>query len=132
MPLYVRIGMQALYHGREQARVLGMKRVEELLKVRRRSLSGLALLVDGRERLKWTRTSATIDQAGRRIRLADQRDAAHRGVRQDVCDRHERAARTRPQGVQDVQRVLLRELRRWAREVEALHSERHFLLSVDE
>ncbi|GAA6006098.1 uncharacterized protein JCM10292_006548 [Rhodotorula paludigena] len=32
MPLYVRIGMQALYHGREQARVLGMKRVEELLK----------------------------------------------------------------------------------------------------
>jgi hypothetical protein len=34
MPIYVRCGMQALYHGREQAKLLGMARVEELLKVR--------------------------------------------------------------------------------------------------
>lgn len=34
MPIYVRCGMQALYHGREQAKMLGMARVEELLKVR--------------------------------------------------------------------------------------------------
>ncbi|TKA54757.1 hypothetical protein B0A53_02566 [Rhodotorula sp. CCFEE 5036] len=32
MPIYVRCGMQALYHGREQAKLLGMARVEELLK----------------------------------------------------------------------------------------------------
>ncbi|BGP43252.1 hypothetical protein JCM10450v2_007397 [Rhodotorula kratochvilovae] len=32
MPIYVRIGMQALYHGKEQARLLGTKRVEELFK----------------------------------------------------------------------------------------------------
>lgn len=34
MPIYVRCGMQALYHGREQAKLLGMVRVEEMLKVR--------------------------------------------------------------------------------------------------
>ncbi|GAA6036202.1 hypothetical protein JCM8097_006833 [Rhodosporidiobolus ruineniae] len=32
MPIYVRIGMQALYHGREQARLLGASRVEAMLK----------------------------------------------------------------------------------------------------
>ncbi|GAA5827777.1 hypothetical protein JCM11251_007670 [Rhodosporidiobolus azoricus] len=32
MPIYVRLGMQVLYHGREQARLLGMSRVESLLK----------------------------------------------------------------------------------------------------
>ncbi|GAA5933894.1 hypothetical protein JCM3775_000317 [Rhodotorula graminis] len=32
MPLYVRVGMQALYHGREQAKLLGSRRVEELFK----------------------------------------------------------------------------------------------------
>ncbi|TNY19499.1 phosphatidylserine decarboxylase-domain-containing protein [Rhodotorula diobovata] len=32
MPLYVRVGMQALYHGREQAKLLETKRVEELFK----------------------------------------------------------------------------------------------------
>jgi phosphatidylserine decarboxylase len=34
MPIYVRIGMQALYHGKEQARLLGDNHVEEMLKVR--------------------------------------------------------------------------------------------------
>lgn len=34
MPLYVRVGMQALYHGREQAKLLESRRVEELFKVR--------------------------------------------------------------------------------------------------
>ncbi|GAA5967625.1 hypothetical protein JCM21900_003229 [Sporobolomyces salmonicolor] len=32
MPIYVRIGMQALYHGREQATILGSTRVEAMLK----------------------------------------------------------------------------------------------------
>ncbi|GAA5853053.1 hypothetical protein JCM9279_003796 [Rhodotorula babjevae] len=32
MPLYVRVGMQALYHGREQAKLLESRRVEELFK----------------------------------------------------------------------------------------------------
>ncbi|GAA6064504.1 hypothetical protein JCM10212_001812 [Sporobolomyces blumeae] len=32
MPLYVRLGMQALYHGTEQERLLGNARVEEVLK----------------------------------------------------------------------------------------------------
>ncbi|POY70494.1 hypothetical protein BMF94_6562 [Rhodotorula taiwanensis] len=32
MPIYVRIGMQALYHGSEQSRLLAMPRVEEMLK----------------------------------------------------------------------------------------------------
>ncbi|GAA6015551.1 hypothetical protein JCM10207_008634 [Rhodosporidiobolus poonsookiae] len=32
MPIYVRIGMQALYHGKKQARLLGSTRVEALLK----------------------------------------------------------------------------------------------------
>ncbi|GAA6056378.1 hypothetical protein JCM3770_005979 [Rhodotorula araucariae] len=32
MPIYVRIGMQALYHGREQAKLLGTQRVQELFK----------------------------------------------------------------------------------------------------
>ncbi|GAA5867688.1 hypothetical protein JCM8547_001342 [Rhodosporidiobolus lusitaniae] len=32
MPIYVRIGMQALYHGREQASLLSTKRIENLLK----------------------------------------------------------------------------------------------------
>ncbi|GAA5990461.1 hypothetical protein JCM10908_007382 [Rhodotorula pacifica] len=32
MPIYVRVGMQALYHGREQAKLLGTARVDEMLK----------------------------------------------------------------------------------------------------
>lgn len=32
MPIYVRLGMQALYHGRRQARVLASERVAKLLK----------------------------------------------------------------------------------------------------
>jgi phosphatidylserine decarboxylase len=32
MPLYVRIGMQALYHGRRQAQLLASHRVANLLK----------------------------------------------------------------------------------------------------
>ncbi|BGP19809.1 hypothetical protein JCM10213_003118 [Rhodosporidiobolus nylandii] len=32
MPIYVRIGMQALYHGRQQARLLGTSRMEAMLK----------------------------------------------------------------------------------------------------
>lgn len=32
MPIYVRIGMQALYHGKRQAKLLATKRVADLLK----------------------------------------------------------------------------------------------------
>lgn len=32
MPIYVRIGMQALYHGKEQAKILATKRVSDMLK----------------------------------------------------------------------------------------------------
>ncbi|GAA5980966.1 hypothetical protein JCM11641_005500 [Rhodosporidiobolus odoratus] len=32
MPIYVRLGMQALYHGREQAKLLGSSKMEALLK----------------------------------------------------------------------------------------------------
>lgn len=32
MPIYVRIGMQALYHGKRQEKILATKRVADLLK----------------------------------------------------------------------------------------------------
>lgn len=88
MPLYVRVGMQALYHGREQAKLLETKRVEELFKVggvlSLASSSPESVALHRRRPLTPCRSAATKHQARHRVRLSRQRPAAHPELCQDV------------------------------------------------
>lgn len=115
MPIYVRCGMQALYHGREQAKLLGMARVEELLKVRglvQHQLETLLLFtqrVRAADRLFVYSSSPSEPehQARHRIRLSHQRPRAHPSLHPDLPNRHLGPPRTRHYQIPHLQRVLL-------------------------